>query len=386
MSITTHPSTAANRPGRRPAALLVFADGTSFEGEAIGARPDGAVATGEVVFNTVLSGYQEVITDPSYAGQILCFTYPHIGNYGVAPADDESTRPHCRGVVVRALTDRPSNWRAAEGVEAFLIRHGIPGISGIDTRRLTRHLRQAGALPAAFGVVEGAGATDEATLRARAQAEPGTDGVDLVAGVTTTAPYTVGEGPYRVVAYDFGIKRTMLDLMGRMATVEVVPASTPAEAVLERAPDGVFLSNGPGDPAAVGYATDAIGGLLGRVPVFGICLGHQLLAGALGGRTYKLPFGHHGGNHPVRRLDGGPVEITSQNHNYAVAPDGLSGAEITHVNLNDGVVEGLASREVAAFSVQYHPEAGPGPHDARYLFEEFRLLMETGRPLPKGIR
>ncbi|HET9691136.1 MAG TPA: glutamine-hydrolyzing carbamoyl-phosphate synthase small subunit [Acidimicrobiales bacterium] len=370
------------RPGRRPAALVVFADGTTFEGEAIGAPPRGGAATGEVVFNTVLSGYQEVITDPSYAGQLLCFTYPHIGNYGVTAADDESAGPHCRGVIVREISDRPSNWRASEGLDEFLVRTGTPGVTGVDTRRLTRHVRDAGALPAAIGPVEGDGALDEAALLEAARREPGTEGADLVAGVTTAEPYTVGSGPYRVVAYDFGVKRTMLDLLGRIATVEVVPASTPAAEVLDRSPDGVFLSNGPGDPAALGYATTAVGGLLGRVPVFGICLGHQLLAGALGGRTYKLPFGHHGGNHPVKRLGGaertGPaVEITSQNHSYAVAPDGLA-ADITHINLNDGVVEGLASRDVPAFSVQYHPEAGPGPHDARYLFEEFRLLMDRG--------
>lgn len=363
------------RPGARPAALLVLADGATFEGEAAGAA---VVGTGEVVFNTVLSGYQEVITDPSYAGQILCFTYPHIGNYGVTGADDESRRPHCRAVVVRELTDRPSSWRAAGGLEEHLVRHGIPAITGVDTRRLTRHLRDAGALTAAVGPLEGPGARTEAELRAAAAAEPGTEGVDLVAGVTTAEPYVVGEGPYRVVAYDFGVKRTMLDLLGRMATVEVVPATTPAADVLARRPDGVLLSNGPGDPAALPGATAAVGELLGRVPMFGICLGHQLLAGALGGRTYKLPFGHHGGNHPVRRLAGGPVEITSQNHSYAVAPDGLRGAEVTHVNLNDGVVEGLAAPEAAAMSVQYHPEAGPGPHDARYLFEEFRMLMDRG--------
>jgi carbamoyl-phosphate synthase small subunit len=290
-------------------------------------------------------------------------------------------------VVVRALTDRPSNWRAEEALEPYLVRHGVPGITGIDTRRLTRYLREAGARPAAFGAVEGAHATDEATLRAAAAAEAGTDGLDLVREVSTAAAYTVGDGPYRVVAYDYGIKRAMLRLMGRMATVEVVPAGTPAAAVLDRRPHGVFLSNGPGDPAAVPYAVEAIRGLLGEVPVFGICLGHQLLAEALGGHTYKLPFGHHGGNHPVRRLAGGSgarrsaVEITSQNHNYAVSAEGLDMAEVTHINLNDGVVEGVASPEVPAFSVQYHPEAGPGPHDARYLFEEFRVLMETGRPV-----
>ena len=351
-------------------AALVLADGTTFEGEAIGA--DVAVSAGEVVFNTVLSGYQEVITDPSYAGQIITFTYPHIGNYGVAGADDEAARPFCRGVVVRDLARRASSWRRDGDLDAFLRRHGLAGIAGVDTRRLTRHIREAGAMPGAFGTA------DEMTLKPAALAEPGTDGVDLVAAVTTRQPYRVGSGPYRVVAYDFGIKSTMLRHLGWIATVDVVPASTPAAAVLDQQPDGVFLANGPGDPAMVPYASAAIAELLeSGVPVFGICLGHQLLARAIGAETVKLPFGHHGGNHPVRRLATGQVEITSQNHNFAVAADTLAGrAEVTHVNLNDGVCEGLRVLDAPAFSVQYHPEAGPGPHDARYLFEEFRALME----------
>jgi carbamoyl-phosphate synthase small subunit len=351
-------------------ALLVLADGTTFEGEAIGWQPPEGVASGEVVFNTVLTGYQEVITDPSYAGQVITFTYPHIGNYGVVPDDDESRRPFCRGIIVRDLARRPSSWRAAEDLGSFLERHRVPGMTGVDTRRLTRHIRDAGSMPGAFGTAL------ETTLKAAAQAEPGTDGVDLVATVTTAEPYHYGDGPLRVVAYDFGIKRNILRHLGGMATVEVVPAITPAADVLARRPDGVFLSNGPGDPAAVEGAVDAIRGLLGQVPVFGICLGHQLLATAVGGATYKLKFGHHGGNHPVRRLATGAVEITSQNHNYAVADGSVAAADVTHVNLNDGVVEGLAFRDVAAFGVQYHPEAGPGPHDARYLFAEFRRLME----------
>jgi len=350
-------------------ALLVLADGSTFEGEAIGASSSGGVATGEVVFNTVLSGYQEVITDPSYAGQVITFTYPHIGNYGVSAEDDESRRPFCRGVVVRDLARRPSSWRAAQDLGGWLAGHGVPGIAGVDTRRLTRHIREAGSMPCAFGTA------GEGVLKEAALAEPGTDGIDLVATVTTGDPYTVDGGLLRVVAYDFGIKSSILRVLREVATVEVVPASTPADAVLERRPDGVFLSNGPGDPAAVSYAVDAIGGLLGNVPVFGICLGHQLLGTALGGSTYKLKFGHHGGNHPVRRLATGGVEITSQNHNYAVADGSVSAADVTHVNLNDGVVEGLRCRDVPAFSVQYHPEAGPGPHDARYLFDEFRKLM-----------
>ena len=351
-------------------ALLVLADGTTFEGEAIGADPPGGVATGEVVFNTVLSGYQEVITDPSYAGQVIAFTYPHIGNYGVTPDDDESARPFCRGVIVRELARRRSNWRSEEDLDAFLARHGVPGIAGVDTRRLTRHIRDAGAMPAAFGVA------DETTLKAAAVDEPGTDGQDLATVVSCTEPYTVGDGPRRVVAYDLGIKTTILRHLSGLATVEVVPAATAADEVLAREPDGVFLSNGPGDPAAVTTTTEAIRGLLGEVPVFGICLGHQLLANALGGSTHKLPFGHHGGNHPVQRLATGGIEITSQNHNYAVSPDSVDAAEVTHVNLNDGVIEGLRSTDVPAFSVQYHPEAGPGPHDARYLFDLFADLMD----------
>jgi len=353
----------------RPPALLVLADGEVFEGDAFGARPPGGAATGEAVFNTVMSGYQEVITDPSYAGQVIVFTYPHIGNYGVTPVDNESRRPFCGGVIVRDLARRPSNWRSTEGLEEFLARHGVAGITGVDTRRLTRHLRERGAMACAFGTA------DEATLRAAAASAPSTDGVDLVAGVTTPEAYTVGDGPLRVVAYDFGIKATMLAHLGKLATVEVVPASTPAADVLARRPDGVMLSNGPGDPAALPYAVESIRGLLGRVPVFGICLGHQLLGAALGGSTYKLKFGHHGGNHPVRRLGTGAVEITSQNHNYALAEGSVDRADISHVNLNDGVIEGLICRDVPAFSVQYHPEAGPGPHDARYLFAQFQELM-----------
>ncbi|MBX3313491.1 MAG: glutamine-hydrolyzing carbamoyl-phosphate synthase small subunit [Actinobacteria bacterium] len=360
-------------------ALLVLRDGTTFEGEALGAEAPGGVATGEVVFNTVLSGYQEVLSDPSYAGQIVTFTYPHIGNYGTTPEDDESRRPACRGVVVREPARRRSNWRATEDLDEWLVRHGVPGIGGIDTRRLTRHLRDHGAVPGAFGTA------DHATLLAAAQAEPGTDGVDLVSQVTTAEPYVVGadDRPFRVVAYDFGIKTTILRHLSRIARVEVVPAGTPAADVLARNPDGVFLSNGPGDPATLPWAVDNVRGLLGEVPVFGICLGHQLMATALGGTTEKLPFGHHGGNHPVRRLRDGVVEITSQNHNFAVV-EGVPGAVVTHRNLNDGVVEGIAAVDVPAFSVQHHPEAGPGPHDSAYLFDDFAELMGRHRGDAEG--
>jgi carbamoyl-phosphate synthase small subunit len=357
----------------REEAHLVLADGTVFEGEAVGAPPVDGVATGEAVFNTVLTGYQEVITDPSYAGQVVAFTYPHIGNYGVNPTDDEASTPHCRGVIVRDLCDRPSSWRSTGSLEEFLIRFEVPGITGVDTRRLTRHLREQGAMPCAFGTA------GTAELLTAAEAAPSTDGRDLVSTVTTTATFTRGTGPYRVVAYDFGVKEAMLRQLGELATVTVVPASTPAAQVLDLEPDGVFLSNGPGDPAALGPIIEEIRALAaaGTVPVFGICLGHQLLATALGASTFKLPFGHHGGNHPVRRLATGRVEITSQNHNFAVAEATLGAAEVTHVNLNDGVIEGIRSPDTPVFSVQYHPEAGPGPHDARYLFDEFRALMEA---------
>jgi carbamoyl-phosphate synthase small subunit len=356
-------------------ALLVLADGETFEGIAVGHVPSDGVATGEVVFNTSLAGYQEILTDPSYAGQIITFTYPHIGNYGVNERDDEARVPRCRGVIVRDLARRPSNWRATDDLDGFLSRNEIAGIAGIDTRRLTRHIRSAGAIPGAFGTA------DRDTLLAAAQADGGTDGCDLASTVTTLEPYTVGpdDATLYVVAYDFGIKRSILDqLVVAGCQVEVVPAGTSGADVLARAPDGVFLSNGPGDPAAVSSARDSVRALLGNVPVFGICLGHQVMGLALGAETFKLRFGHHGGNHPVRHLPTGRVEITSQNHNYAVDAATLpEGSEVTHLNLNDGDVEGVRSAGLRAFSVQYHPEAGPGPHDARYLFEEFVQLMKA---------
>jgi carbamoyl-phosphate synthase small subunit len=324
-----------------------------------------------------MCGYQEVITDPSYAGQVISFTSTHIGNYGTNAADDEATAPHCRGVVVRDLAAEPSNWRASEGLELFLRRHGVPALTGVDTRRLARHVRRAGAVPCAFGTAP------ESVLRAAAADARSTDGMDLVSEVTavevTEHPGT-GAGAVsglHIVAYDFGVKTTMIRLLSTVGSVTVVPASTAADDVLALEPDGVFLSNGPGDPAALPGPTAAVADLVGRVPVFGICLGHQILATALGGSTYKLPFGHHGANHPVQRLATGVVEITSQNHNYAVAGGSIPDAETTHVNLNDGVIEGLRSLVAPAFSVQYHPEAAPGPHDARYLFAAFHELMRA---------
>jgi carbamoyl-phosphate synthase small subunit len=356
-------------------AALVLADGTSFEGIAVGHEPESGIATGEVVFNTALSGYQEIITDPSYSGQIITFTYPHIGNYGINASDGESAQPVCRGVIVRDLARRASNWRATEDLDGFLRRHRLAGIAGIDTRRLTRHIRAAGAMPGAFGT-----ASHDALLAA-AQNDGGTDGRDLATEVSTPEAYTVGpdDASLYVVAYDFGIKRSIVDqLIAEGCQVEVVPAGTDAADVLAREPDGVFLSNGPGDPAALPHAHENVAAILGEVPVFGICLGHQIMSLALGARTFKLPFGHHGGNHPVQHLQSGRVEITSQNHNYAVDAASLpDGSEVTHLNLNDGDVEGVRTPARRAFSVQYHPEAGPGPHDARYLFREFADLMRA---------
>ncbi len=348
---------------------LVLADGATFEGELIGAEVE--ITSGEVVFNTVLSGYQEVITDPSYAGQIINFTYPHIGNYGVCSADAEAERSFCRGVVVRDLARRRSNWRSEGDLESYLLSEGIPGIAGVDTRRLTRHVRENGAMPAAFG-----SAPFELLVEA-ASSEPGTEGVDLVSSVTTSRTYEVGEGDFRVVAYDLGIKKSIVEQLSEIATVFVVPAQTSSDEVLALDPHGVFLSNGPGDPMMAGQVVTALTGLLGKVPVFGICLGHQILSLALGGKSYKMKFGHHGGNVPVRNVDTGRIEITSQNHNFAIESGSVPGVTETHVCLNDGALEGLRCNDIPAFSVQYHPEASPGPHDSRYLFKEFADLMAS---------
>jgi carbamoyl-phosphate synthase small subunit len=369
----------SGRGGSRAAVsegALVLADGSVFEGELIGAERQ--VATGEVVFNTVMSGYQEVITDPSYAGQIITFTSPHIGNYGVNETDMESRGTFCRGVVVRELARRHSNFRADSDLGSMLEQNGVPGISGIDTRRLTRLLRETGAMPGAFGSI------GEQELLTAAIAEPGTDGIDLVREVTVPQSYTVDcldpENKIRIVAIDFGMKRNIAHNLARFGAVEVVPAMTTASDILARDPAGVFLSNGPGDPEMAPYGVETISALLGNVPIFGICLGHQLLGQAIGAGTVKLPFGHHGGNHPVKNLLTDRVEITSQNHNFAVDPDSLVGkATMTHVNLNDGVCEGFQVTGEQAFSVQHHPEANPGPHDSNYLFDQFaEMLAGTG--------
>ena len=368
-------------------ALLALADGTVFEGSAFGAR---AEAGGEVVFNTAMTGYQEILTDPSYCGQLVAMTYPEIGNVGINPEDVESRRPFVEGFIVKEYWETPSNWRAKQSLGKYLEDNGIPGIQGIDTRALVRHLRDQGSQEAILSSVD----LDPTSLVQKARAWPSLLGRALVEKVTCKQPYDWREttwdlsrgygrgsedGPL-VVAYDFGIKRNILrNLAYAGFRVRVVPAATTAADVLALKPDGIFLSNGPGDPDVGPYAA-IVRDLIGKRPIFGICLGHQILGLALGGKTYKLKFGHHGGNQPVMDLTTRKVEITSQNHGFAVDVDSLKGAaELTHVNLNDQTVEGLAHAELPLFSVQYHPEASPGPHDANYLFERFRNLMETAR-------
>ena len=373
-------------------AVLVLEDGRVFRG-----RGDGAPGErcGEVVFNTSLTGYQEVLTDPSYAGQIVILTYPHIGNYGTNELDSESAHPYAEGVVVRELSQLTSNWRSTEGASSFLAGFGMPVISEIDTRALVRHLRLHGAMRGIISTVD----SNPASLAAKAKASPSMVGLDLASRVTAPARYEWKEpsaaifeesrnghpsSRFHVVAYDYGIKRNILRrLVDIGARVTVVPAATSAADVLDLKPEGVFLSNGPGDPEPVEYAAKAVRELAGRVPVFGICLGHQIVGLALGGRTYKLKFGHHGGNHPVMNLETRKVEITSQNHGFAVDPDSLKSSEVvlTHMNLNDQTLEGLRHRTLPLFSVQYHPEASPGPHDAAYLFDRFSKMMEEHKGL-----
>ena len=381
-------------------ALLVLEDGRVFEGEAFGAV---GTRVGEVCFNTSMTGYQEVLTDPSYFGQIVAMTYPLIGNYGVNPADDESARAQVSGFVIEELSEVPSSWRSRISLPEYMVQNGIIGIQGIDTRALTRHLRERGAMKACL-TTEPLG-VEEAGRRAREGA--GVIGMDFVREVTTPEPYdwdpddlnsrrwsvagasgevneeetTLPPAKYNIVAYDYGMKRNILRRLRQNGfRVRVVPAGTTAEEVLALDPDGVFLSPGPGDPAALDYVHRSVRGLIGQKPIFGICLGHQMLSHAFGGRTFKLKFGHHGGNQPVKDLRTGRVDITAQNHGFAVDTDSLPAElEVTHINLNDNTVEGLRHRSLPIFSVQYHPEAAPGPHDALHFFQQFARLIDDAR-------
>ena len=378
-------------------AILALEDGKFFIGESFGAR---GTATGEACFNTSMTGYQEVLTDPSYRGQIVAMTQPLIGNYGINSEDDESSQPHVRGFVIEELCEVPSNWRSRESLHEYLLRYNIPGIQGIDTRAITKHLRTRGAMRSVLTTE----ILDPAEAVAAAAGSPGMVGMDYVKEVSTPGTYLWDPtgaqsaewllpnlsrpeaGPlappkYRIVAYDFGIKYNILRRLRQEGfECQVVNARTTAEEVLALKPDGIFLSNGPGDPAALDYVHREVRKLTGKKPIFAICLGHQMLGHAFGGRTFKLKFGHRGGNQPVQDLRTGAVAITSQNHGFAVDPDSLpSNVEVTHINLNDGTVEGLRHKEAPVFSVQYHPEAAPGPNDARYFFTEFRDLIESTR-------
>lgn len=368
-------------------AILVIEDGTVFDGYSFGAEGE---AYGEVVFNTSITGYQEILTDPSYNGQIVTMTYPEIGNYGVNIEDVESRRPFLRGFVVKEYWRDPSNWRSQDDLGSYLTKNGILGIEGVDTRALTKLIRSKGAQKA---VISTSDLNPESLLK-KVNNSQGIVGIDLVTEVSCDAPYGWSEGTdvwrpagekttpeeakYKVVAYDYGLKRNILrKLTDHGCEVHVVPSRTPPHEVLAMNPDGIFLSNGPGDPAAVAYAVESIQALLGKKPIFGICLGHQILGLAMGAKTYKLKFGHRGANQPVKDLKTGKVEITSQNHGFAVDADTLGkDVEVTHINLNDNTVEGLKHDKHKAFSVQYHPEASPGPHDSSYLFTEFLGLMK----------
>ena len=368
--------------------MLALEDGAVYEGHSFGATGERA---GEVVFNTSMTGYQEILTDPSYNGQIVTMTYPLIGNYGVNTVDFESGGPQVEGFVVKEYCPYPSNWRSGETLHDFLARHGIVGIQGVDTRALTRHIRSEGAMRSVLSTED----LDRDSLVGKAQQSPGLVGRDLVRNVTCEEPYHWTEGlfdlergevrqprgkeSFRVAAYDFGIKRNILRyLVQKGCDVTVFPADAPPEQLLEIDPDGIFLSNGPGDPEPIVYAIESIRKLIRERPTFGICLGHQLLGLALGGKTYKLKFGHRGANQPVKQMRTGNVEITSQNHGFAVDAGSLDPdeVELTHINLNDQTLEGMRHRELPVFSVQYHPEASAGPHDADYLFDEFTRLME----------
>jgi carbamoyl-phosphate synthase small subunit len=371
-------------------AILALEDGRIFRGKGHGAR---AESYGEVVFNTSLTGYQEIFTDPSYAGQMVVLTNPEIGNYGTNPEDNEATRPYIEGLVVREFSPVSSNWRSQQVTDEYLERFNIPVISDIDTRALVRHLRKYGVMRGVLSSLE-TDAPEKLVEKARAIQKM--DGTDLAKVVSTKQRYIWGTGTRsyeptevvgvkdqpcdkHVVAYDFGIKHNILRMLtSEGCRVTVVPAETSAEDVLALKPDGIFLSNGPGDPEPVDYAQESIRRLMGKKPIFGICLGHQLIGLALGGKTYKLKFGHHGGNHPVKQTETGKIEITAHNHNFAVDPDSLklSDVELTHVDLNDNTLEGLRHRSMPLFSVQYHPEAAPGPHDSNYLFKDFVKMME----------